>query len=164
MSLTPIQRAESLLTEAVMTLYAGFRDNSFPEHYVFSMSRTKMVMRLGELQTHGAKTVRPPAAPLPPPDGSSSLPPLDPDGYGRLLATADKQVAEAVDALWEGGPAFVEDYIDRSAQNHMATCLRWLRAQESPAERSALVSEVNRLRASMGFGPVRWEEIVTPSR
>jgi hypothetical protein len=172
MSLTPTERAESLLSEAVMILYAGFRSDDFPEHYISSLAPGKMEGHLHELRTlddptyrfHRAKTVRPRADPVPPPDGSSSLQPLDGEGYLRLIALADKRVAEAVNALWEGGAAFAKDYMERSARRHMMACLQGLRAQESPAERSALVSEVNRLRASVGFGPVRWEEIVTPSR
>ena len=148
MSLTPTERAKSLLSEAVMILYTGFRSNDFPETYILSLVPAKMEARLHELRTlddptyrfHRAKTVRPHADPVPPPDGSSSLKTLDGEGYLRLIAIADKRVAEAVDALWEGGAAFAAAYIERSAWNHMEACLRWLRAQESPAERSSCPS------------------------
>jgi hypothetical protein len=139
--------------------------------YISSLAPSKMERRLHELRTlddptyrfHRAKAIAPPSEPPPTPDDSVPQP-LDSEGYRRLIAIADRRVAEAVDALWEGGAAFAEDYMENSAQNHMAACLRWVRAQESPAERAALVTEVNRLRASVGLEPVCWEEVVTVPR
>jgi len=168
MSLTPVERAESLLSEAVEILYSGFRNNDYPEHYVRSDVPRVMRERLHKLRTpddpvyrfHRAKPVALPAEPSSVPDGSA-LQPLDTEAYSRLIALANSRVAEAVEALWEGGAAFTEDYIEGSAQKHMAACLRWVRAQESPAERAALVAEVNRLRALVEMGPLAWEEVVT---
>lgn len=168
MSLTPVQRAEALLSEAVMILYSGYRNNDFPEHYISSIVPSQMERRLHELRTlndptyrfHRAKAIPPSSEPRLDPAGSM-LQPLDSEGYRQLIEGADSKVTEAVDALWEGGVGFAQDYIVSSAQNHMAACLRWIRAQESPAERAALVDEVNRLRKSVGLGPVRWEEVVS---
>lgn len=92
------------------------------------------------------------------------LQPLDREGYRRLLSLADRRLAEAVDALFEADAAFVEDYVKTSAQSHMAACLRWIRAQETPSERAALVTEANRLRAFVGLGPAAWGEVVRVSQ
>ena len=124
--------------------------------------------RLHELRTqddpryrfHRAKPVAL-SCPSEPVAASSTLQSLDDEGYRRLLALADRRLAEAVDALYEVDAAFAEGYVERSAQNHMAACLRWIRAQENPSERAALVTEVNRLRASVGLGPMTWDSLVT---
>jgi hypothetical protein len=166
MSLTPIQRAESRLSEAVLTLYAAFHTNDFPEHYIRSHVPTIMRERLHELRTLDDPSYRFARARPVAPSSTDTIDPgtalaLESESFNRLVALADSKVAEAVDALWEDGPAVVEGYIERSAQDHMAACLRWTRAQEEPLKRAALLEEVSRLRASVDLGPLSWEQIVS---
>jgi hypothetical protein len=162
MSLTPIQRAESRLSEAVLTLYAAFHTNDFPEHYIRSHVPTIMRERLHELRTLDDAFYRfARAHPVAPSVDPGTALAVESESFNLLVALADSKVAEAVDALWEDGPAFLEDYIERSAQDHMAACLRWTRAQEEPLKRAALLKEVNRLRASVDLGPLSWEQIVS---
>jgi hypothetical protein len=166
MSLTPVQRAESLLSEAVMILYAGFHTNDFPEHYIRSHVPRIMWERSHELLALDDPFYRfARAQPIAEHSTDSTDPGtalvLEGESFRRLIALTDAGVANAVDALWENGLAFVEDYIKRSAQDHMAACLRWIRAQETPSERAALLEEVNRLRSSVDLAPLSWEQVVS---
>lgn len=150
-----------------MTLYAAFHSNDFPEHYIRSHVPTIMRERLHELRTlddpsyrfaRARSVVAPSSTDVV--DSGTTLA-LESESFNLLVALADSKVAEAVDALWEDGPAFVEGYIERSAQDHMAACLRWRRAQETPSERAALLEEVNRLRASVNLELLSWEQVVS---
>lgn len=146
MSLPPIQRAESRLSEAVLILYAAFHVNDFPEHYIRSHVPTIMRERLHELRTLDDPAYRFARARSITPSSTYAVDPgtalaLESESFNLMVALADSKVAEAVEALWEDGPAFVEGYIERSAQNHMAACLRWTRAQEEPSKRAALLEE-----------------------
>jgi hypothetical protein len=76
-----------------------------------------------------------------------------------MLDFADWQLAEAVDVLYEVDARFAERYLECAAQKHMAPCLRWTRALETPAERAALVAEVNTLRESVELGPLDEEQV-----
>jgi hypothetical protein len=158
MSLTPVRRAESLLANVVSILYVVFRANDFPETYIRSLVPLKIRERLHEL-----RTVEKPAHRV---DLRLRSAPADADpealcaeGFRRMLDFADRRLAEAVDVLYEVDPRFAERYLECAAQKHMAACLRWTRALESPAERAALVAEVNTLRESVALEPLDGEQV-----
>jgi len=160
MSLTPVQRAESLLANVVSILYAVFRANDFPENYIRSLVPLKIRERLHELRIleNPAHRVdlRSRSAPA-----DADLEALCTEGFRRMLDFADRRLAEAVDVLYEVDPCFAERYLECAAQRHMAACLRWARALETPAERAALVAEVDALRESIELGPLDEEQVTT---
>lgn len=169
MPLTPVQRAEALLTDVVLRLYAAYRDTDFPESHIRSL-KGLMHTHLHQLRNLDNPIYRcdraKPVATLAPlweqaliPAGSA-LVPLDERAYRRLHEAIHGLLGEAVAALLELGVAFAQNYVETSAYNYMAGCLRWLREQETPAEREALIAAVNRLRASIGLEPTSWEQLV----
>jgi hypothetical protein len=158
MSLTPVQRAESLLAKAVSILYAVYRASDFPENYIRSLAPLKIRERLHELRTLETPAYRADLRSRSTPAGAD-LQELCAEGFRRMLDFADRQLAEAVDALYEIDARFAERYLESAAQKHMAACLRWTRALETPAERAALVTEVNALRESVVLGPLDEEQV-----
>ena len=133
MTMSPVERAEALLADVVSILYSAFRANDFPENYIRSLVPAKIRERLHELRT---RDQNPPSRVEPPPRRSRSprgdldFQPSD-EGYRRMLALADRRLAEAVDALCEVDADFAERYLEAAAQRHMAACLRWRREQET---------------------------------
>ena len=57
MSPSLVTRAESLLSEAVLHLYAAFRNNDFPEHYIRKLLPITLSTLLRELRTLGPAQV-----------------------------------------------------------------------------------------------------------
>lgn len=162
---TPIERAESLFTDAVLILYSTCGYADFPEHFIRVGARQVMEERLHELRTaddpayrfHRAQPVGSAqrSEDRQPSPEDSALQGLDLQSHGQLHALARKRIAEAVEILFEFDPLLAENH--ERGQLFMAACLRDLREQESPAERDALVGQVNRLRASIGMEPIDWE-------
>ncbi len=161
--MSPVERAEALLADVVSILYSAFWANDFPESYIRSLVPAKIRERLHELRI---RAQNPPSRVEPPPRRSRSpredldFQPSD-EGYRRMIALADRRLAEAVDALCEVDTDFAERYLEAAAQRHMAACLRWRREQETPSERTAIVEEVNTLREGVELGPLTWEQVVT---
>jgi len=164
---TPMERAESLLFEAVLILFTDSRANDFPETYIRSLATGKIPERLHELRTlddPGYRGNRAEPVALPEPTlhpASSGLKAHDEESFRWLLDLADRRLAEAINALCEGDAALAEDSVTTFVQGHMVASLRRLREQETPSERTALVIEVNRKRASFRLPPKDLEHIVT---